>query len=88
MTRRTWATDEQHTWLKALIPAFREALQKKTLSKEFFPLTIKEFRDKWPVPELTEKERTAQTSVEKATKLKREKYDKVLSLSYLGDSMN
>jgi hypothetical protein len=78
MTRKRWTTEIQEEWLKARIEAFLEAHQKKTLSKEFFPVVVKEFRDQWPVLPLTAEE-TAEGSAEQAMKAKRLKYDQVRS---------
>jgi hypothetical protein len=77
MTRSTWATEEQDVWLKSRIAAFLDAHQKKTLSKEFFPVVVKEFRDKWPPGEPTAEEVADASSIEEANKIKRTKYDKV-----------
>jgi hypothetical protein len=85
MTRKAWTTDSQEEWLKARIEPFLKAHQNKTLSKEFFPLIVKEFREQWPVPPLTSEETAAGPTVEQATKNKRNKYDQVCSatLKYL-----
>jgi hypothetical protein len=77
MTRKRWTTDSQEEWLKARIAAFLEAHQKKTVSKDFFPIVMKEFRDQWPVPPLTTEETAAEPTVEQAMKIKRQKYDQV-----------
>jgi hypothetical protein len=63
MTRKRWTTDSQEEWLKARIEGFIKAYHDKTLSKEFLPVVIKEFRDLWPVPPLTTEE-AADTTVE------------------------
>jgi len=76
MTRQTWTTNDQKEWLEARKTAFLEAKQKELTSKEFFPLVMQEFREKWPVPAATEDEITFAGSVELATKVKRDKYDK------------
>jgi len=54
-----------------------ESKQNETTSKEFFPLVTKEFRDKWPVPPVTENEILDAGSVELAMKVRTDKYDKV-----------
>jgi hypothetical protein len=78
MTRQPWTTDGQRVWLESRKPAYLEANEKKTAAKEFFPVVFKEFREKWPVPPVTLEEiAQADGSVERATKAKREKYDKV-----------
>lgn len=77
MTRKAWTTDSQEEWLKARIEPFLKAHQNKTLSKEFFPLVVKEFREQWPVPALTSEETAAGPTVEQAVKKKRHKYDQV-----------
>ena len=82
MTRQKWTTNEQHEWLEARKAAFVEANQKKNAAKEFFPLVIKEFREKWPVPTATPEEINEAGSVEIATKVKRDKYDKVCTSYY------
>ena len=79
MTRKSWTTNSQEEWLKARIEEFLKAHQKKTISKEFFPVVVKEFRDQWPVPPLTTAETAAEPTVEKAMKVKRQKYDQVHS---------
>ena len=78
MPRQTWVTNDQKEWLEPQKAAFIEAKQKSPTSlKEFFQGVYKEFREKWPVPAVTESEITAAGSVELATKDKRDKYDKV-----------
>jgi hypothetical protein len=79
MTRKRWTTDSQDEWLKARIAAFLEAHQKKKLSKDFFPVVVKEFRDQWPVAPLTAAESAAGPNAEQALKVKRQKYDQVRS---------
>ena len=81
MTRRKWTTDEQEAWLEQRKSAFIEANQKKTAAKEFFPIVIKEFCEKWPVSPVTQKEIDDAGSIELATRIKQGKYDKV-STSY------
>ena len=76
MTRQTWTTNDQKEWLDARKTAFLEAKQKELTSKEFFPQVVQEFREKWPVPPVTENEINFAGSVELATKVKRDKYDK------------
>jgi predicted nucleic acid-binding protein len=77
MTRRKWTTDEQEEWLEQRKPAFLEANQKKTAAKDFFPTVVEEFRQKWPVPPVTEQEIADAGSVELAKRVKQNKYDKV-----------
>jgi hypothetical protein len=77
MTRQTWTTFEQREWLEARKSRFLEAKQNETTSKEFFPAVSKEFREKWPVPPATDDEVSKAGSIELASKVKREKYDKV-----------
>jgi len=77
MTRRKWTTEEQEGWLQQRKSAFLEANQKKSAAKEFFPVVLKEFHEKWPMPPVTEKEITDAGSVELAMKAKQGKYDKV-----------
>ena len=77
MTRRKWTTDEQEVWLEQRKSAYLEANQKKTAAKDFFPAVVEEFRQKWPVPPVTEEEITDAGSVELATRVKQGKYDKV-----------
>jgi hypothetical protein len=79
MTRKTWTTDSQEEWLNARIETFLKAHQSKTLSKDFFPVVVKEFRDNWPVLPLTPEEIASGPTVEKAMKDKRQKYDQVCS---------
>jgi hypothetical protein len=78
MTRATWATEEQHKWLEARKAQFIEANQRKVAAKEFFPNVVKEFRENWPVPPVSVEEIQGAGSVERATKIRRDKYDKVL----------
>lgn len=78
MTRPTWTTPEQKEWLDPRKAAFIEAKQKGNAAlKEYYLAIFKEFREKWPVPAVTESETTAAGSVELATKAKRDKYDQV-----------
>ena len=85
MPRTTWATDEQEEWLKSHIAAFLDAHQNKTLSQDFFPVIVKEFRDKWPPGEPTAEEVAGVLSIEEASKNKCTKYDKVKLLLLLQD---
>ena len=82
MTRKRWTTDSQEEWLKARIEGFIKAHHDKTLSKEYLPAIVKEFRDLWPVPPLTTEEAAADTTVELAMKTKRQKYDQVRSFPH------
>jgi hypothetical protein len=77
MPRQKWATKEQEEWLEERNPAFFLANQKKAAAKEFFPLVVQEFRDKWPMPEVTQEEINENGSLELATRVKKIKYDKV-----------
>jgi hypothetical protein len=77
MTRRKWTTEEQEAWLDLRKAAFLEANQKKNAGKEFFPIVTKEFREKWPVPPVTEQEINDAGSAELAMRAKQGKYDKV-----------
>lgn len=82
MTCKRWTTDIQEEWLKARIAVFLKAHQKKLLSKDFFPVVVKEFRDQWPVPPLTAVETAAETTAEQAMKVKSQKYDQVWSVFF------
>ena len=82
MTRKSWTTDAQLAWLQERKNPFLEALQKKTLSKEFFPNIVKEFREHWPVDPATSEEISKANSVEQANKIKKDKYDRVWCLFY------
>jgi len=77
MPRNSWATEEQWAWLETHKAAFIESKQNDTTSKVFFPAIVKEFREKWPVPPVTDAEITEAGSAELAVKDKRTKYDKV-----------
>lgn len=82
MPRQRWATKEQEVWLEERNPAFLLANQKKAAAKDFFPLVVQEFRDKWPVPPVTQEEINAAGSLEVATRGKKNKYDKVYPLLF------
>ena len=69
MTHSKWTTKDQEAWLEERKPAFLVANQKKCTAKEYFPLVTKEFREKWPVPLVTEKEVEDAGSLEVATKM-------------------
>jgi hypothetical protein len=58
---------------------FLEALQKKMLSREFYPKTLQAFREIWPVDPATNEEIASAMSAETANKVKRDKYDRVRS---------
>lgn len=78
MTRTPWTSDNQRVWLEARKTEFLAANFNKTATKEFFPEVFKQFREKWPVPEVTQEEiEKADGSMELATKKKRNNYDKV-----------
>ena len=77
MTHRKWTTDEQEAWLEQQKAAFIEANQKKTAAKDFFPIITKEFREKWPMPPVTQQEVNDAGSIELATQVKQTKYEKV-----------
>jgi hypothetical protein len=79
MTRQKWTTKDQEAWLTKRKPAFLEAKQNKTTAKEFFPLVVQEFRDKWPVPPVTQEEIADAGSLELAIRVKKDIYD---NLSY------
>lgn len=77
MTHQKWTTDEQEAWLEQRKAAFLEANQKKTAAKDFFPIIMKEFWEKWPVSPVTPQEINDAGGVELATQVKQGKYDKV-----------
>ena len=78
MTRQTWTTSEQKEWLESQKAAFIEAKQKGNAAlKEHFFGIFKEFREKWPVPSVTEEETAEAGSYELAAKKKRDRYDSV-----------
>jgi hypothetical protein len=78
MTRIPWTTNDQKEWLESRKAEYLAANLNKTAAKEFFPVVFKNFREKWPVPQVTQEEiDEADGSIELATKIKREKYDKV-----------
>ena len=79
MTRLKLTTKDQEAWLNERKAAFLEANQKKNASKDFFPVVTKEFREKLPVPQVTEQEVKDAGSVELAMRVKQAKYDKVHS---------
>ena len=81
MPRSPWTSNDQKKWLESRKTEYLAANLKKTATKEFFPAVFKDFREKWPVPSVTEEEiKEAEGSIELATKKKREKYDKVRKL--------
>jgi hypothetical protein len=77
MTRQKIMTDEQEAWLNERKPALLLANQRKAAAKEFFPTVVKEFREKWPVAQVSQAEINDAGSVELAERIKRDKYDKV-----------
>ena len=79
MTRASWANKDQHDWLESRKAQFIEVNQRKAAGKDFFPIVVKDFRDKWPVSLVTPEEVEEAGSEESATKKKRVKYDKVRS---------
>ena len=71
MVRLAWTTTEQKDWLESRKAAFIEAKQNgNSTLKEFFSNTFKEFREKWPLPSVTEEESTEAGSSGHATKKK------------------
>ena len=84
MTRQTWTTTEQKDWLESRKAAFIEAKQKGNAAlRELFFIIFREFREKWPVPPVTEDETTKAGSSELATKIKCARYDKVCVHSFI-----
>ena len=77
MTRTPWTTNGQKEWLESRKTEYLAANINKTAAKEFFPTVFMEFREKWPVPPVTQEEIEEAGSMELATKKKRDKYDKV-----------
>lgn len=77
MTRKSWTTDTQLAWLQERKASFLEALQNKTLSKEFFPTTLKKFREDFPMDPPTKEDISKANSPEHANKINQEKYDRV-----------
>lgn len=82
MTHTTWADQEQHDWLEAHKAKFIEANQRRAAAKEFFPNTVKEFHEKWPVPTVSPEEIEKAGSIELTMKNKCKRYDKVLVIEY------
>ena len=73
-----WTTDDQKEWLEQRKAAFIEAKQKGSPAlQEFYTVAFVEFREKWPMDPVTSDKVTAAGSAELATKIKRDKYDKV-----------
>ena len=56
------------------------ANQRRAAAKEFFPTVLREFREKWPAPPVTQEDIDKAGSLELATKNQKDKYDKVYSL--------
>jgi hypothetical protein len=84
MGRHTWATPEQKDCLESYKAAFLEAKQKSNSAlKELFSTIFKEFREKWPVPPVTENEIAKAGSSGLATKDKSNKYDRVCVHSFI-----
>jgi len=84
MTHASWTTDGQKEWLEQWKAAFIDAKQKGTAAlKEFYPVAFVEFWEKWPVDPVTSDEVIAAGSAELATKIKRDKYDKICWLFLL-----
>ena len=78
MARQTWTMPEQKDWLESKRAAFLKAKQKGNLAlKEHFLTIFKDFREKWPVPPVTEEESTEVGSSALATKKKGDRYDRV-----------
>lgn len=78
MTRTPWTSNDQKDWLESHKTEYLAANINKTATKVFFPEIFKAFREKWPVPDVTQDEiDKADGSIELATKIKRSKYDKV-----------
>jgi len=46
------------------------------VAKTFYPTLVKEFRDKWPIPLVTQAEIDDAGYAELATRVKRDKYNK------------
>jgi len=77
MTRRKWTTDEQADWLSKQLDKFTASHAKKTMSTEFFPQVLKEWHQKWPVPNATPQEIAGAKNADDAMKKKRDKDDNV-----------
>ena len=71
MTRHKWTTTEQEDWLKFHLADFGDAQAKKTTSKIFFPMVVKEWKTKWPTPNPTVEEIMRAGNSKKATQRKR-----------------
>ena len=82
MTHATWTDDEQHHWLKAYKARFIEANQTRVASKEIFSDIVKASCEKWPVPAASQEEIDQAGSIELAMRNIRNKYEKVLVLTY------
>ena len=85
MTRQKWTTPEQEAWLEERKPDFLLTNQTKSAAKTFYPDLVKEFRDKWPVPAVTQAEIDDAGSIELATRAKRDKYDKVRTCPFMNE---
>lgn len=78
MPRTPWTSDDQKDWLDLRKTEFLAANLNKTATKDFFPAVFRDFREKFPVPVVTQEEiEKAGGSMELATKIKRKMYDKV-----------
>ena len=87
MTRSPCTSNDQKEWLESRKTEYLAANMNNKAAKEFFPDIFKDFREKWPVPPVTQEEiDEADGSIELATKNKRNKYDKV-SILYLKNDM-
>ena len=86
MTRHSWTTDNQREWFEAKKSAFLDTKQQGNVAlKGFYHNVFKEFREQWPVPPITVDEITAAGSTERATKVKRDSYDKVCHIFFNGE---
>ena len=74
---------EQKAWLEEQKPTFLIVNQNRCVAKTFYPDLVKEFCNKWPVPPVTEAEIGDAGSVELATRVKKEKYNKVRTCSVM-----
>jgi hypothetical protein len=84
MVRQAWTTLEQKDWLDSHKATFLEEKQKgNSALKEFFSIVFKEFREKWPVPPVTEDEITKAGSSGHATNTKCDRYDRVCVHSFI-----
>lgn len=81
MPKKSWASEEQQTWLLAKLADFRQAQEAKT-TPGFFTELYKNFHETWPVAPANAEEISQADENEEKANTQKQKASEVVSVQY------